>query len=359
MIRLRGGNLASAEHERFAAADESRSEGNERMTSASGDEVRTSLQAYPRCAHLPARVLRHLGHVILPTAIYPPRRRESWTTVSLAHLNDEIAAELNLEPKAGELVQQVTRLIAEQPGGIESFLEKFKASGHEVVAASWHGSTYVPLTVRQVKKLVGTAFIKEVGKYLEVPQGFASKVLGVLLPKIVGLLAAQNVSSDEVSPDARIFLALALGHLRGRVHDRSVSIKGQLPLLRMDVRYLRFIVPTLVITGGLLGYAISPPTANSTAAGLINGANAAAVTCRLASGFETHEITGDFAVGAGWFKNLAAEFDSYDSGNPKGLFAGNTLTVRRASYSTRKIASTRSVRSKIQRKGRSGHEPKS
>jgi hypothetical protein len=121
----------------------------------------------------------------------------------------------------------------------------------------------------------------------------------------------------------------------------------------MDVGHgarLRFIVPvaTLLITGGLLGYAISPRTANSAAAGLINGANNAAATCPLASGFETREITGDFAVRAGWTKNLTAEFDSFDCGNPKHVFAGNTSTMKRttqvAGYSARKIESPQSAR---------------
>jgi hypothetical protein len=107
-------------------------------------------------------------------------------------------------------------------------------------------------------------------------------------------------------------------------------------------------VATLLITGGLLGYAISPRTANSAAAGLVNVANTAAVTCPLVPGLGTCEITGDFAVRAGWTKNLTAEFDSYDSANPKLHFAGRILTTNRtiqvAGYSTRKIDSPQSGR---------------
>jgi hypothetical protein len=205
----------------------------------------------------------------------------------------------------------------------------------------------VPLTVRQVKKLAGTPFIKETTKYLEIPQGFASKVLGAATPKIAALLAVQNASPEEFPTGCpRLSNFFALTHSPGRAGVQTDASKECIPPLRTDVGYgarLRFVVPvvTLLITGGLLGYAIS-----SAAAGRINSANPAAATCSLASGIGNREISGDFAVGAGWTKNLTAESDSYDSANPKPLFAGKTLTMKRAiqeaGYSSRVRSTHRS-----------------
>jgi uncharacterized protein YidB (DUF937 family) len=287
---------------------------------------------------------------------YPARRKESRAAVRLAGLNDEMAAQCGLEPKDVALAEKVIRLITEQPGGCEGFLEKLKASGGQARAPSWLGRalgrTSVPLTVRQVKKLVGTPFIKEVAKYLEIPQGFASKVLGAAIPKIAPLLAAQNSSSGEVPADARVFANFfALAHSRGRAGVQPDASKGRNPLPRLDARYvarLRIIVPvaTLLLTGALLGYATALHTATGAAASVINGANAAAPTCPLAPAVGASEIAGDFAVRAGWTKNLAAEIDRYDSKNAMTLFAGNILTMQRTiphtDHSARTIGSPQS-----------------
>jgi len=304
---------------------------SEETTFPSSDEAGNAVIDDRRCAPFPSRILRHVRRAIPAISGYPARRKESQTRVTLADLNDEIAAEFSLEPKASALMEQVQRLIAEQPGGLEGFLEKFKASGLGAEAELWHGSTELRLTVRQVKKLVGTPFIKEVAKNLEIPQGFASKVLGAAIPKVARLLAAQHSSPVEAPPDVLVFPTFfALAHSRGRAGVQGDASKERNRPLRMDVGYgarLRFIVlaATLLITGGSLGYEIS-----SAAAGHINSANPAAVTCSLASGIGSREITGDFAVGAGWIKNLTAEFGGYHSANPKALYAGKTLTMKRA-----------------------------
>jgi hypothetical protein len=270
-------------------------------------------------------------------------------TVILADLNDEIAAEFNLEPQAvGELVERVKRLIAEQPGGFEGFLENFKASGHVLL-----GSAYAPLTVRQVKKLMGTPVIKEVAKYLEIPQGFASKVLGTAIPRIVGPLAAQSSSPVAVPPDALAFPTFfARAHWRDGAGDAS---KERNSPLRMDVRYVarlrfRVLVATLLVTGISLGYGISPRASSraSAAAGLVNGANIAAVTCPLVPEFGTREITRDFAVWPRWTKNLTAAFGCVDSGSSRSLAAGNInilntkRTIPEADDSARTIDSSQS-----------------
>lgn len=305
----------------------------------------------------PARVLRHVRHAVASISIYPARGKDSRATAALASLNDEMVAQFGLEPKAGALAEQVIRLIAEQPGGFEGFLEKFKACGGQVRAASWLGRalgrTSTPLTVRQVKKLVGTPFIKDVAKYLEVPQGFASKILGAAIPKIAGLLAAQNSTPSDVPQDAWVFPnLLALAHLRGRTWVQTVASKAYISALRWDASYvarLRYIVPvaTLLVTGGVLGYAIALRTAPSAAAGVMSSASTAALNSPLAPRFEPPGIAGDYAVRAGWTKNLAAAFESYDSNNAMSLFAGSQVTMQRtrprAADSARTIASPRSA----------------
>jgi hypothetical protein len=157
-------------------------------------------------------------------------------------------------------------------------------------------------------------------------------------------LAAQNSCPKEIPLHPLVFPTLALTHSLGGAGVRTNASTERIPWLRLHGRYvaqLRFVLPvaTLLITGGALGYALSLRA---------NGANAAALTCPLAAGGGTRRITGDFAVGAGWAKNLTAEFDSFSSGNPKVAFTGGTLatdrTIQVAGYSGRKIVSPRPAR---------------
>jgi uncharacterized protein YidB (DUF937 family) len=294
-------------------------------TLPSSEEAQNVLQADRR--RLPARVLWHVRRAIPIIASYPARRHESRAAVALTNFDEELAAEFNLGAKASGLVELIMRLVASQPGGLEDFREKFETAGCGARAAFWHGSTYMPLTVRQVKKLVGTPFIKEVASYLEVPQGFASKILGTAIPKIVAFSAAQNTNPEEIPRHALVFPTLGLTHsLGGAGVRRDASQERVAPLKGRYIARLRFVVPvaTLLMTGGALGFAISLRVANS-AAGPING-----LTRPLAAGGGTRGITGDFAVGAGWTKNLKAEFDSYSTGNPKVAFTAGERREKRS-----------------------------
>jgi hypothetical protein len=331
-------------------------------TLGSGDETcNIDNQGDRRLTRLPARVLKYFRRPTVGEPGFSVRGGiEPRSTASLADLNDEIAAEFNLGPKADALAQQVMRLIVEQPGGLAGFLEKLKECGCGAPAALRFGRADVPLTVRQVKKLAGTPFIKEVAKYLEIPQGFASKVLGAAIPKLVALLAVQKPSPEAFPTDALVFPTFfptffALAHSRGGAGAQTDASNERIPPPRTDAGFgarLRFVVPvvTLLLTGGLLEYAISSATA-----GHINSANSAAVTCSLPYGIGNREITGDFAVGAGWTKNLTAEFDSYNGANPKLLSAGKTLTMKRAIQEAGYSSKVRS----INRNGRSRRASKS
>ena len=313
------------------------------------DEEENALGAHRRWARLPPRFLRPIRQAILVIASHP-LRRESWTEASnWAGLNDKIAAEFSLGAKAGGLAEQVMKLIAGQPGGLEAFGEKLRTSAGGARDASWHGGACAPLTVRQVKKLVGTPFIKEVASYLEVPQGFASKILGVMIPKMLALLAAPGVRPDEIAAGARAFSALALADLRRCGEDQIVPSKEQTPLLTTGLRdaRLRFIISiaALAVAAGLLGagylgYAISSGAANSSAAAVQSSANAAALIFPFVSGARTRDFAGNFAVGAGWTKNLTAEAGSFGAAGSRTFLAGNFLNTERAPPQENNSAST-------------------
>jgi uncharacterized protein YidB (DUF937 family) len=312
-----------------------------------GETCNTDDQGGRRLTRLPARVLRYFHRPIPVDSGFSVRTIEQRSTVSLTDLDGEIAAEFNLGPKAGALTQQIMRLIAEQPESFAGFLEKLKECGCGAPAAPGLGRADAPLTVRQVKKLVGTPFIKEVAKYLEIPQGFASKVLGAAIPKLAALLAVQKPSPQPFPANVLVLPTFfALRHSRGRAGvQQDAGNAGH----RARLRFV-FPVVTLLFAGGVLGYAISNAVAGHTSSAL-----PAAVACSLPYGIGNSEIAGDFAVGAGWTKNLTAEYDSHNGANPKLLSAGKTLTMKRALQEAGYSSKVRSAK----RNGKSGHASKS
>lgn len=100
----------------------------------------------------------------------------------------EIGSRYCLGAKAGPLVQDILGLISGQPGGIDGFLDRFKAAGFAVEVGSWLGPEPVPLLGEEVEKALGSEFISEIANKVDVNQSFARTILGDAIPKIIVLL---------------------------------------------------------------------------------------------------------------------------------------------------------------------------
>ncbi|MGH6857022.1 MAG: YidB family protein, partial [Methylocella sp.] len=80
--------------------------------------------------------------------------------VTFDKLIQEIGARYHLGPKGRSLVQETLNLIARQPGGIDGFLDSFKAAGFAAEVASWVGGTdAVPLSGQEVEETLGSDVI--------------------------------------------------------------------------------------------------------------------------------------------------------------------------------------------------------
>ncbi|MDQ6704244.1 MAG: OmpA family protein [Pseudomonadota bacterium] len=291
----------------------------------------------------------------------------------LDELTEEIAVRFDLGPKARALVQEVSGLIAAQPGGIGGFLDKFRAAGLEVKVASWLGGPFpMALSVREVKMALGDEAIEGIAENARVTEGFASSVLGYAIPKIIGLLTSGGAIPEAIPPAILRSPGSAHPFSSPRVADFTLGGEGQVPLRGMEggghAAGLRLVVPgaALLITLGLFGYVISSGTAGDRApiqsassaaqnapvaspqtpsmpshlalgnengvvaySGTVaNGANPSATTDSLKSALRADKITADLAVKAGWIKNLSAAFDGFRSQDSQALFAGNEFNVR-------------------------------
>ncbi len=105
-------------------------------------------------------------------------------------LIQEIESRYSLGPKASPLVHEILGLISGQPGGIDAFLDRFKAAGFATEVASWSGGTeVVPLSGEEVERTLGSDVISEIAKKADISQSFARTIMGYAIPKVIGLLA--------------------------------------------------------------------------------------------------------------------------------------------------------------------------
>ena len=265
----------------------------------------------------------------------------------LDELTDEIAVRFDLGLKARALVQEVVDLIAAQPRGIGGFLDMFRAAGLEAKVTSWLGGhSSLALSVREVKMALGDEVIEGIAENTGVSEGFAGGVLGYAIPKIIGLLTSGGAVPEEIPTAILSSPGSARPFSLPRVHDftlgQDFTLGGerQVPLRGMegggDGTERRLVVPgaALLITLGLFGYVISSGTAGDrapiesassatqnapvasprTPSGTLAGdANSAATAGSLKPVLGADHINGDFAVKAGWIKNLSEAFDGFTS----------------------------------------------
>ena len=260
----------------------------------------------------------------------------------LDELAKEIALRFDLGVKARTLVQEVADLIAAQPGELGGFLDKFRGAGLDAKVTSWLGGpSPMALSVREVKMALGDEVIEGISENTGVSEGFASGVLGYTIPKIVGLLTPGGTIPEEIPSVLLSSSGSVHSFLPPRLEDVSLG-EGD-----SHAKGPRMVIPgaALLVTLGLFGYVISSGTAGDngpvpSAARVAENAQVASSQAPstpsyradargAASGTVAHEA--DFAVKAGWIKNLSEGFVDFWSRdrNSRALFAGKIFNVGR------------------------------
>ncbi|MGQ0444171.1 MAG: YidB family protein [Beijerinckiaceae bacterium] len=108
----------------------------------------------------------------------------------------DIGSRYSLGRKAGPLVHETLGLISGQPGGMDQFLDRFKAAGFALEVGSWLGPDPVPLSGEEVEKALGSGVISKIANKADINQSFARTILGDAIPKIIVLL----VRGEAVPP---------------------------------------------------------------------------------------------------------------------------------------------------------------
>ena len=110
--------------------------------------------------------------------------------VTFDNLVHEIDARYCLGPKAAPLIQETSRLVSKQPGGIGGVVRRFRDAGFAVEAASWlEGSDPVPLSGQEVEQTLGSEVVSGIANKIGISQRFTRTILGYAIPSIIVLLA--------------------------------------------------------------------------------------------------------------------------------------------------------------------------
>jgi OmpA-OmpF porin, OOP family len=290
-------------------------------------------------------------------------------------LIQEIGTRYSLGPKAYPLVQETLGLIKRQPGGIGSFVNRFKAAGFAVEVASWLGGPDpVPLSGQEVEQTLGSDVISGIANKIDVSQGFARTILGYAIPEIIVLRAQDGAIPPAISAWAASFRDSAkhsstpineitqrrAKQIRPSRTEYSGAAAGLSPLLIPGASLL-------ITLGLLLGYFIeagdrgaiqSAPTVVQNAPvasphvpsiparlalhnenGLIaysgtvgDDATRSSITDSLKTVFGAQKITGDLSVDlnagpAHWAKGFKAALDNFKIPGLQALFEGNSASV--------------------------------
>jgi uncharacterized protein YidB (DUF937 family) len=109
------------------------------------------------------------------------------------------------------LLDLVTALIQNQPGGLAGLLQQFTAAGLGREASSWVSTGQnMPISAEQIAQVLGQGNVRTMGQKFNLSEDSASSGLASLLPAVIDHLTPQGQVDSETS------LADALGALRGR-----------------------------------------------------------------------------------------------------------------------------------------------
>ena len=180
--------------------------------------------------------------------------------IAFDKLIQEISSRYHLGPKGRSLIEEALDMIAQQPGGIGGFLDRFKAAGFAAKVASWlAGTDLVPLSGQEVEQALGSKSIGEIADKAGVTQRFARTVLGYAIPKIISMLAQSGVVAI---PTASSRVDEIPQREEEQFPSGDLEDSGVVPWFRKLVvpgaapRFGPLVVPgaALVIMLGLLGY---------------------------------------------------------------------------------------------------------
>jgi OmpA-OmpF porin, OOP family len=245
-------------------------------------------------------------------------------------LTEEIAVRFDLGPKARTFVQELLGVIAEQPGGIDGFLDRIQNAGLAEKVASWFGSPYPwALSAREVKRALGVEFIERIAQRTSLTERFTGKVLGYAIPKLIVHLEAD--CPVPVAAPARLRFPDPALSSESPQFETLIFWRKHMPKFATEVHSpaLPLIVPAaaVLVTLGLFWHSITVGSAGDhfvfrSAPIMAENPPAPALSSRDAGNLDA-----SFMVTAGWIENLSALVGRSNGQDLKAPAAHNDFNV--------------------------------
>ena len=230
-------------------------------------------------------------------------------------LTEEIAVRYDLGPKARIVIQELLGFIAEQPGGIDGFLERIQNAGHAEAekVASWFGSPYPwALSGREVKRALGAEFIERIAKRTKLTERFTGKVLGYAIPKLIVHLEAD--CPVPVAAPARLRYPDPALSSEPPQFETLIFWRKYMPKFATQVPspVVPLILPAaaVLVTLGLFWHSITAGTAGDhfvfRPASIMAETSPVKTEPPMATARPAENLDASFLVTAGWIENLGA-----------------------------------------------------
>jgi OmpA-OmpF porin, OOP family len=226
-------------------------------------------------------------------------------------LTEEIEVRFDLGPKARIIVQELLGFIAEQPGGIDGFLDRIQNAGHAEAekVASWFGSPYPwALSAREVKRALSAEFIERIAQRTNLTERFTGKVLGYAIPKLIVHLEAD--CPVPVAAPARLRYPDPAFSSEPPQFETLIFWRKHMPKFATEVHSpaLPLIVPAaaVLVTLGLIWHSITVGSAGDHFVFRPAPIMAENPPAPVLSSRDAGNLDASFMVTAGWIENLSA-----------------------------------------------------
>ena len=146
-------------------------------------------------------------------------------------LVQELGSRFDLRGKAGALVRSVlTYLFQEESGGLNAFLDRFRRAGLGDLVTSWiANSAPRELTPGQLEGALGRSFLEQLADKAGLSAVKATPALGLLLPRLIGMLTADGKVPSAIPAGVSSWLAetgRTVGTYPGPVPERVGTYPG-------------------------------------------------------------------------------------------------------------------------------------
>jgi outer membrane protein OmpA-like peptidoglycan-associated protein/uncharacterized protein YidB (DUF937 family) len=197
--------------------------------------------------------------------------------------------------KASSLLSSFLSLINETPGGLGSFLDRFRKAGLGDSVSSWlGGATPRPLTSTTLESTVGHDWIDKIASKAGLSSSTASSVLAFMIPNLVQRLAPGGAIPSRLPADVLAYAGSATSAVAAGAREAAYAAEGAVKKVGVPA-WLWFILGLLAIV--LIGFWIfgSRQTVKNTAFNLeeqvrLASQKATAALASLQPGFTAKDL---------------------------------------------------------------------